>query len=96
MRFSSRVTQIKQEEGMDIAARELVHEKTVQSAIQMSQSWEDLTLVITHTQPITHKHEYTHGYVNTHTHSYTRPHTDTCAIHFCIGLLGTKSLMPRL
>lgn len=40
----SRVSQIKHEEGMDVVYRETVHEKEMQSKIQMSLSWEDLTL----------------------------------------------------
>lgn len=40
----SRVSQIKQEEGMDVMFREAAHEKETQSKLQFSQSWEDLTL----------------------------------------------------
>ncbi|KAH7962503.1 hypothetical protein HPB52_016537 [Rhipicephalus sanguineus] len=40
----SRVSQIKQEEGMDVMIRETAHEKEVQSKLQISQSWDDLTL----------------------------------------------------
>lgn len=41
---TSRISQIKHEEGMDVLNREVAHERKVQSAIQISQSWEDLTL----------------------------------------------------
>lgn len=40
----SRVSQIKHEEGMDAMIRETAHEKEVQSKLQMSQSWDDLSL----------------------------------------------------
>lgn len=40
----SRVSQIKHEEGMDAMIRETAHEKEVQSKLQISQSWDDLTL----------------------------------------------------
>lgn len=39
-----RINQIKHEEGMDVANREVAHEREVQSALQMSLSCEDLTL----------------------------------------------------
>ncbi|XP_006115490.2 P2R1A-PPP2R2A-interacting phosphatase regulator 1-like isoform X2 [Pelodiscus sinensis] len=38
---SSRLHQIKQEEGMDLMNRETVHEREVQTAMQISQSWEE-------------------------------------------------------
>nr|XP_009683182.1 PREDICTED: protein FAM122A isoform X3 [Struthio camelus australis] len=38
---SSRLHQIKQEEGMNLINRETVHEREVQVAMQMSQSWEE-------------------------------------------------------
>ncbi|KAL1457968.1 hypothetical protein WDU94_008146 [Cyamophila willieti] len=41
-----RVTQLKQEEGSDVVNREVAHEKELHSAIQMSQSWEDLTIMV--------------------------------------------------
>ncbi|GAB6019668.1 hypothetical protein CHUAL_001223 [Chamberlinius hualienensis] len=41
---TSRISQIKHEEGMDVLNREVAHERKVQSALQISQSWEDLTL----------------------------------------------------
>ncbi|XP_072483473.1 P2R1A-PPP2R2A-interacting phosphatase regulator 1-like isoform X5 [Notamacropus eugenii] len=42
---SSRIHQIKQEEGMDMLNRETVHEREVQTAMQISQTWEEtLTL----------------------------------------------------
>lgn len=47
-RTPPRITQIKHEEGMDIANREAAHERKVQSALQISQSWEDLTLTEPH------------------------------------------------
>ncbi|XP_077514411.1 P2R1A-PPP2R2A-interacting phosphatase regulator 1 [Amblyomma americanum] len=40
----SRVSQIKHEEGMDVMIRETAHEKEVQSKLQISQSWDDLSL----------------------------------------------------
>ncbi|XP_022255670.1 protein FAM122A-like isoform X2 [Limulus polyphemus] len=40
----SRVIQLKHEEGMNVMYREASHEKEVQSKLQISQSWEDLTL----------------------------------------------------
>ncbi|XP_065266400.1 P2R1A-PPP2R2A-interacting phosphatase regulator 1-like isoform X2 [Emys orbicularis] len=39
--FVSRLHQIKQEEGMDLMNRETVHEREVQTAMQISQSWEE-------------------------------------------------------
>lgn len=41
-----RVNQLKQEEGSDVVNREVAHEKELHSAIQMSQSWEDLTIMV--------------------------------------------------
>ncbi|XP_066571301.1 protein FAM122B isoform X3 [Amia ocellicauda] len=38
---SSRIHQIKQEEGVDVMNRETAHEREVQVAMQMSQSWEE-------------------------------------------------------
>ncbi|KAE8744271.1 hypothetical protein FOCC_FOCC009086 [Frankliniella occidentalis] len=43
-RPSPRVSQLKKEECLDIARSEAAHEKEIHSAIQMSQSCEDLTL----------------------------------------------------
>lgn len=43
---STRLHQIKQEEGVDVMNRETAHEREVQVAMQMSQSWEEtLSLV---------------------------------------------------
>ncbi|XP_055920426.1 uncharacterized protein LOC129952030 [Eupeodes corollae] len=44
-RLTPRVSQLRQEECADLNSREVNHEREVHSAIQMSQSWEDLTLV---------------------------------------------------
>lgn len=44
MRLTPRVTQLRQEECVDVAGREAAHEKEIHSAMQISQSWEDLTL----------------------------------------------------
>nr|XP_023700131.1 protein FAM122A-like isoform X2 [Paramormyrops kingsleyae] len=38
---STRLHQIKQEEGVDVMNREAAHEREVQAAMQMSQSWEE-------------------------------------------------------
>ncbi|XP_018598766.1 protein FAM122A-like [Scleropages formosus] len=38
---STRLHQIKQEEGVDLMNRETAHEREVQAAMQMSQSWEE-------------------------------------------------------
>ncbi|XP_044596026.1 P2R1A-PPP2R2A-interacting phosphatase regulator 1 isoform X1 [Cotesia glomerata] len=43
-RLTPRVNQLKQEECIDVAGREAAHEKEIHSAMQISQSWEDLTL----------------------------------------------------
>ncbi|XP_063983281.1 P2R1A-PPP2R2A-interacting phosphatase regulator 1 [Diachasmimorpha longicaudata] len=43
-RLTPRVNQLKQEECLDVAGREAAHEKEIHSAMQISQSWEDLTL----------------------------------------------------
>ncbi|XP_012254842.2 P2R1A-PPP2R2A-interacting phosphatase regulator 1 [Athalia rosae] len=43
-RLTPRVSQLRQEESVDVAGREAAHEKEIHSAIQISQSWEDLTL----------------------------------------------------
>lgn len=45
-RLTPRVSQLRFEESADISnSREVKHEREVHSAMQMSQSWEDLTLV---------------------------------------------------
>ncbi|XP_055387222.1 P2R1A-PPP2R2A-interacting phosphatase regulator 1 isoform X2 [Condylostylus longicornis] len=44
-RLTPRVSQLRQEECVDANSREVNHEREVHSAMQMSQSWEDLTLV---------------------------------------------------
>ncbi|KAL5279121.1 FAM122B family protein [Megaselia abdita] len=44
-RLSLRVSQLRQEECADVNSREQNHEREVHSAMQISQSWEDLTLV---------------------------------------------------
>ncbi|XP_041483359.1 P2R1A-PPP2R2A-interacting phosphatase regulator 1-like [Lytechinus variegatus] len=44
VRIPSRVTQIKQEESLDIRSKEAEHEREVRSAFRMSQSWDDLHL----------------------------------------------------
>lgn len=44
-RFTPRVSQLRQEECVDVAGREAAHERDTFSAMQMSQSWEDLRLV---------------------------------------------------
>lgn len=44
-RLTPRVSQLRQEECADLNSREVNHEREIHSAIQMSQSWEDLTLV---------------------------------------------------
>ncbi|XP_031229643.1 protein FAM122A-like [Mastomys coucha] len=38
---ANRIFQIKQEEGMDIASREAMHERDMHTAMQISQSWEE-------------------------------------------------------
>lgn len=38
---STRLHQIKQEEGVDVMNRETAHEREIQTAMQMSQSWEE-------------------------------------------------------
>ncbi|XP_034399220.1 protein FAM122B isoform X1 [Cyclopterus lumpus] len=38
---STRLHQIKQEEGVDVMNRETAHEREIQAAMQMSQSWEE-------------------------------------------------------
>lgn len=43
-RLTPRVSQLRQEECIDIAGREAAHEREIHSAMQISQSWEDLTL----------------------------------------------------
>lgn len=44
-RLTPRVSQLKQEECVDVAGREAAHEREVHTAMQMSQSCEDLALV---------------------------------------------------
>lgn len=41
-----RVNQLKQEETIDMANREAAHEREIHSAMQISQSWEDLSIMI--------------------------------------------------
>lgn len=43
-RLTPRVSQLRQEECVDVAGREAAHEKEIHSAMQISQSWEDLTI----------------------------------------------------
>ncbi|XP_015179272.1 PREDICTED: protein FAM122A [Polistes dominula] len=43
-RLTPRVSQLRQEECIDVAGREAAHEKEIHSAMQISQSWEDLRL----------------------------------------------------
>ncbi|XP_040599827.1 P2R1A-PPP2R2A-interacting phosphatase regulator 1-like [Mesocricetus auratus] len=38
---ANRIFQIKQEEGMDIASREAMHEREMHTAMQINQSWEE-------------------------------------------------------
>lgn len=44
VRIPSRVTQIKQEESLDVMSKEAEHEREVRSAFRMSQSWDELHL----------------------------------------------------
>ncbi|XP_013415942.1 protein FAM122A isoform X1 [Lingula anatina] len=44
MKIPSRLHQIKHEESIDMINREAAHERDVQAAMQMSQSWEELSL----------------------------------------------------
>lgn len=43
-RLTPRVSQLRQEECADLSSREVNHEREVHTALQISQSWEDLTL----------------------------------------------------
>lgn len=43
-RLTPRVSQLRQEECADMNTREVTHEREVHTAMQISQSWEDLTL----------------------------------------------------
>ena len=45
----SRVSQLKQEETRDVAGREVASEKEFQSTVQITQSWDDLSLSDTDT-----------------------------------------------
>lgn len=45
-RLAPRITQLRQEECVDVQNREATHEREVHSAISISQSYEDLTLVL--------------------------------------------------
>lgn len=45
-RLAPRVSQLRQEECVDVHNRETTHEREVHSALSMSQSYEDLTLVL--------------------------------------------------
>ena len=51
-RTPCRVSQLRQEEGMDERGKEAAGEKLLHSALRMSQSWEDLSLVRAETVPI--------------------------------------------
>ncbi|XP_076324277.1 P2R1A-PPP2R2A-interacting phosphatase regulator 1-like isoform X2 [Tachypleus tridentatus] len=78
----SRVIQLKHEEGMDVVYREVSHEKEIQSKLQISQSWEDLTL-----------DETTH-INNTPSEAAKRPHSLTDPLHIFtppIGLCSSPS-----
>lgn len=41
-----RVNQLRQEETIDLINREVAHEREIHSAMQISQSWEDLSIMI--------------------------------------------------
>lgn len=41
-----RVNQLRQEETVDMINREVAHEREIHSAMQISQSWEDLSIMI--------------------------------------------------
>lgn len=41
-----RVNQLRQEETIDMINREVAHEREIHSAMQISQSWEDLSIMI--------------------------------------------------
>lgn len=41
-----RVNQLRQEETIDMVNREVAHEREIHSAMQISQSWEDLSIMI--------------------------------------------------
>ncbi|KAA0709361.1 Protein FAM122A [Triplophysa tibetana] len=53
---STRLQRIKQEEGVDVMNRETAHEREVQAAMQMSQSWED-SLVLVRERKMKHARE---------------------------------------
>lgn len=44
-KLTPRVNQLRQEESVDILGREAAHERELNSAMVMSQSYEDLTLI---------------------------------------------------
>ncbi|XP_014250069.1 protein FAM122A isoform X1 [Cimex lectularius] len=44
-KMTHRVNQLRREESVDVLGREAAHERELNSAMAMSQSWEDLTLV---------------------------------------------------
>ena len=44
-KLTPRVNQLRREESVDLLGREAAHERELNSAMVMSQSWEDLTLV---------------------------------------------------
>jgi len=41
-----RVNQLRQEETVDLVNREVAHEREIHSAMQISQSWEDLSIMM--------------------------------------------------
>lgn len=43
--LTPRISQLRQEESLDVNFREIIHEREIHNVIHMSQSWEDLTLV---------------------------------------------------
>ncbi|XKL60611.1 hypothetical protein PGB90_007668 [Kerria lacca] len=45
-RTLARIEQIRQEERLDILDREVAHENKLHSAVRISQSWEDLTIMV--------------------------------------------------
>lgn len=49
-KLTPRVNQLRREESVDVIGREAAHERELNSAMVMSQSWEDLTLVADNTK----------------------------------------------
>ncbi|CRK93324.1 CLUMA_CG006865, isoform A [Clunio marinus] len=72
-RLAPRISQLRQEECIDIQNREATHEREVHSAISISQSYEDLTLVLNESWSFKNSEEFSNPL------HVTLPQTNACS-----------------